>query len=264
MSDAPVLSAEGVEGPLDALLESARAQKIDLATLPIAALVQSFADALARALTRPGGHAPPLARWGDWLVMAATLTQLRSRLLLPADAPEAQEALNEAEALRQQLIHRAQVTAAAEWLGQQPQLGRDVFRRGRGDGFSAVRTGGDITGLLRACLAALLLPDATESYRLRPPPLWQVTDALARIGALMATLPERSPIAAFLPEISPGSGDLPCRAAVASTLIAALELARTGAVTLHQPAAWTQIEVQRLPAQAVLTGQRAPPALTVQ
>ena len=96
-NDAPVLSAEGFEGPLDWLLEMARAHKIDLAKLPIVALIQSFVEALEAALARPDGQPPVLSRWGDWLVMAATLTQLRSRLLLPADAAAAKAALSEAE-----------------------------------------------------------------------------------------------------------------------------------------------------------------------
>ena len=136
-NDAPVLSADGFEGPLDWLLELARAQKIDLAKLPIADLIQSFVTALDAALARPDGLPPVLSRWGDWLVMAATLTHLRSRLLLPAEAPEAQAALSEAEALRRQLVGREQMRAAADWLERQPQLGREVFARGRPEGRAA-------------------------------------------------------------------------------------------------------------------------------
>ena len=73
---------------------------------PIAALIQSFVDAQEAALARPDGQPSLLSRWGDWLVMAATLTQLRCRLLLPADAAEAKAALSEAEALRRQLVGR--------------------------------------------------------------------------------------------------------------------------------------------------------------
>ena len=62
--------------------------------------------------------------------MAANLTLLRSRLLLPPDAPEAKAAQDEAEALRRQLTERAHVVATADWLERRPQLGRDVFRRG--------------------------------------------------------------------------------------------------------------------------------------
>ena len=129
---APILSVDGFEGPLDWLLEMARAQKIDLARLSIAALIDSFATALAAALAQRGVAAVPLARWGDWLVMAANLTWLRSRLLLPADAPEAKAAESEAEALRRRLVRRAAIGVAANWFARQPQLDRDVFARGRG------------------------------------------------------------------------------------------------------------------------------------
>ena len=127
---APILSIDGFEGPLDWLLEMARAQKIDLARLSIAALIGAFTAALQNALAGQGGRLAQLGRWGDWLVMAATLTHLRSRLLLPADAPGSEAAEDEAEALRRQLVSRAHVHAAADWLERQPQLGRDVFGRG--------------------------------------------------------------------------------------------------------------------------------------
>jgi hypothetical protein len=65
-----------------------------------------------------------LLRWGDWLVMAATLAHLRSRLLLPADAPEAKAAVDEAEALRRHLVGRAQMQAAAAWLTPQINWGK--------------------------------------------------------------------------------------------------------------------------------------------
>ena len=130
---APVLAVDGFEGPLDWLLEMAQARKIDLARLSIAALIEAFATALEAALARRiDGRAAELGRWGGWLVMAATLAFLRSRLLLPGDSPEAKAAEDEAEALRRRLVSRAQVRAAADWLERRPQLGRDVFGRGTG------------------------------------------------------------------------------------------------------------------------------------
>ena len=257
---APILSVDGFEGPLDWLLEMARAQKIDLTRLSIAALIGSFAAALESALADQGGRLTQLGRWGDWLVMAATLTQLRSRLLLPADAPESQAAEDEAEALRRRLVSRAQVHVAADWLERQPQLGRDTFGRGgagQGSGESPwhARGGedsttpgriGDITELLRACLVALQLPEEVEAYRLRPPPLWRVTDAIARIERLIGKLPRGSPLGAFLPRISdePAGWELRCRAAVASTLIAGLEMARGGALALDQEQPWRSITIK--------------------
>ena len=125
---APVLSVDGFAGPLDWLLEMAQARKIDLARLSIVALIEAFATAMEAALAdRTGERTTELGRWGGWLVMAATLALLRSRLLLPGDTPEARAAEDEAEALRRRLVSRAQVRVAADWLERRPQLGRDVF-----------------------------------------------------------------------------------------------------------------------------------------
>jgi len=99
-TDVPVLSVDGFEGPVDWLLEMVRAHKIDLARLSILALVEAFATALRAGLARrETGSATPLWRWGDWLVMAANLALLRSRLLLPADTAEATTAHDEVEAI---------------------------------------------------------------------------------------------------------------------------------------------------------------------
>jgi chromatin segregation and condensation protein Rec8/ScpA/Scc1 (kleisin family) len=78
----------------------ARAQRIDLTKLSILALVEAFTSALDAALMLTRTKPVDLGRWGEWLVMAATLALLRSRLLLPEDAPEAKAAQDEAEAYR--------------------------------------------------------------------------------------------------------------------------------------------------------------------
>ena len=91
--------------------------------------------------------------------MAATLTELWSRLLLPADAPEARAAAAEAEALRRQLLERARMREAAGWLERRPQLGHAVFARGMPAATPSGRAS-DITELLRGCLVALRVPAA--------------------------------------------------------------------------------------------------------
>jgi segregation and condensation protein A len=243
---APVLSVESFAGPLDWLLELARAKKLDLAKLSIAALIEAFATAMQAGLA--GRDSARIGHWAVWTVMAATLTELWSRLLLPANSPEAKAAQAEAEALRQQLLNRARMRSAADWLERRPQLGRDVFARGRPE-LHLGAGAGDLTELLRACLVALRVPEAVaEIYRPRPPPLWRVPDALARLDQLLGELPDGSPLTAFLPAIGgedPGQA-LRCRAAVSSTLIAGLERARDGALTLDQAAAWTPILVRRV------------------
>ena len=279
----PVLAVDGFEGPLDWLLEMARTRKIDLARLSILALVEAFAGALEGALTRgPDARVPDLARWAAWTVMAAQLTELRSRLLLPADAPQARTAQAEAEALRQQWIRRAETAAAAaDWLERRPQLGFEVFARGRPEAARAGQAaetadwngeyesgdppraeadpttsgsadelpvaGGDLTDLLRACLVALRLPRHAETYQPRRLPFWGIRDAAARITRLLAGLPDGGDLGAFLPAIAEASasGALHCRAAVAATLVAGLELSRGGAVTLDQDTSWQPIQVRR-------------------
>ena len=218
---APVLSNDGFAGPLDWLLEMARAKKIDLARLSIGALIEAFSRAMQAALA--GRDRSRIGHWAAWTVMAATLTELRSRLLLPADAPEARAAAEEAEALRRQLLARAQMRLAADWLERRPQLGREVFR---------------------ACLVALRVPEEqAAAFRPRPPPLWRASDALPRLRQLLGVLPDGSPLPAFLPQLGTEEPDsvLRARAALASTLIAGLELARDGVLALDQDVAWTPV-----------------------
>jgi segregation and condensation protein A len=244
-TDAPILSAEGIEGPLDWLLEMARAQKLDLAKLPIGALIQSFAEVMEVALSQLDRRASTLARWGDWLVMAATLTQLRSRLLLPAEAPEAKAALSEAEAWRQKLIAKEEMLAAADWLERRPQLGSAFFARGRPESRTVSR-GADITDLLHACLALLRVPDdVVATYRPRPPVFWRVSQAIARIEEVLVAAPGEKSFQAFLPAVAleEAGREGRCRAAVASTLVAGLELAREGKVLVRQQEAWGEISV---------------------
>jgi segregation and condensation protein A len=179
--------------------------------------------------------------------MAASLTELWSRLKLPATAPDARAATAEAEALRHQLIGRAEIEAAATWLVQRAQLGQDVFRRGQQQANAdATAHGGDLTDLLRACLLVLRVPEAqAAALRPRSPPLWTASDAIRQMTRLLAELPNGSLLAAFLPGIDRDAPKRPlrCRAAIASTLIAGLELARDGTVALEQDGDWMPIRV---------------------
>ncbi len=277
-----VLAVNGFEGPLDWLLEMARAKKIDLARLSIVALVDAFVGAMQRAFGQaPARAVADLSRWAAWTVTAAQLTELRSRLLLPPPAPQAGAAQGEAEALRQRLIRREQVAASADWLERRPQLGVEVFARGRPERFQAPRAaastdgqsgeagnddgpsdakvqapgleddlpvpGGDLTDLLRACLAALRLPPGTAATQSRRLPFWTTGEAAARIARLLNALPDGAEMAVFLPEIAEGGPGraLRCRAAVAATLVDGLELACNGAVGLDQDALWQPITIHR-------------------
>jgi segregation and condensation protein A len=114
---------------------------------------------------------------------------------------------------------------------------------------------------LRACLPVLRVPDAQAvALGPRPAPLWTAGDAIRRIARLLAELPNGSPLAAFLPKIDRDAPKWPlrCRAAIASTLIASLELARDGTVVLEQDGDWMPIRVGRRPHAEPVPGGGSP------
>jgi segregation and condensation protein A len=170
----------------------------------------------------------------DWLVMAAWLTWLKSRLLVPA-LGETEDAEQSAEILAARLVDLQVVRAAAAWMGKRPQLGWDEFTRGAPEDFTETdrsRLRLEMSGLLSAYLAARRRAGAKQQYRPKPMTYFTVRNALERLERLVGSLPDWSTLEAFLPEgLSDG---LPHRAAVSATLVASLELARGGAVTLRQ------------------------------
>ncbi len=149
-------------------------------------------------------------------MLAAQLAELRSRrllLLLLEDAP-GRSAQADAEALRRRLLSRAETGAVADWLERRPQLGRDVFAKGRPDSgleiLAAEEAGrpmrvqggrGDITELLRACLVTLRMPEGAGSDRRLPIPLWTVTQAIARVQQQIGAMPDRGALEVFLPRV---------------------------------------------------------------
>ena len=163
-SEALVLHLEGFEGPLDLLLELARSQKVDLAKISILALVDQYLAVIE------GARRVRLELAADWLVMAAWLTWLKSRLLVPS-AGEAEDAEIAAEILAARLVDLQRVRAAAAWLGQRPMLGVDVFARGEPEDFtetdrSKLRL--EMSGLLSAYLAARRRGGSKLQYRPKP------------------------------------------------------------------------------------------------
>lgn len=236
-TQAPILSTGDFEGPIDWLVDQARARRIDLKRLSLLALIEAFETALLDALDGQAS-ATTLAHWGDWLVLAAELTVLRSRLMLPSTA-EAVNARDEAEALRRRLIGRAEMAAAGVWLGSRLQLGIEVFERAAPETPRSAGRGrsGDITALLRACLVVLAVPeDVATAFRVAVP-FWSVPDALGRMRRMVDAMGEEEVgLETFFPAVAADAPERErrCRAAVASTFVGGLELAREGVVTLAQ------------------------------
>ena len=252
---------DGFEGPLDLLLDLARRQQVDLARISVLTLVDQY----LATIDRLGLAVTGLERAADWLVMAAWLTWLKSRLLLPKASQEAHDAQRAAGVLRDRLAQMEQVRALAGWLEARPQLGRDTYARGTPEAVTR-SVAGDVVTLLRACLVGLRwLPPLKEVYVPPRSILWRVPEALARLRALIGRVPDGAELVWFFPrhlftpsvppdlpagpEAAPGRKDLPLqrRGAVAATLLASLELAREGCVGLHQDTPFGPIMVRPLP-----------------
>lgn len=234
------LRLDGFEGPLDLLLELARAQKVDLRKISIVALVEQYLAVLEQA------RAVRLEIAADWLVMAAWLAWLKSRLLVPEEATPDEEAEALAGALTDRLVELERMRAAAAWLSGRLQLGRDVFGRGAPESLTVQDRSGisaDLPALLRAYAEARRRALGRRPYVPKPRRLWTVQEALERLSRMVGALPGWAVLQRFLPE---GLMDpVERRAALASTLIAALETARGGGIELRQERAFGPILIRR-------------------
>ena len=230
---APELHLDGFDGPLDLLLDLAERERIDLSRISIGALIDQLVDALARYERRVA-----IERRADWLVLATRLLVLRARLLF-ASTPEAvQEAEQEAVHALARLRDLQVAKAASAWLEARPQLGRDVFGRPRHERDPRVAS---YMRLMEACLAALRdrAGEAAQDepvYRPPVPDLFRVPAAIARLRTLLGAAEGPQPLRAFLPRLPEDARAKPVIAcsAIASTFVAALELARTEEALLAQ------------------------------
>ncbi|MDD2878591.1 MAG: ScpA family protein [Acidiphilium sp.] len=237
-----IVQLEGFEGPLDLLLDLARTQKLDLAGISILSLVDQYLAIVESA------RKIRLELAADWLVMAAWLAWLKSRLLLPD--PEAIEAAEiTADILADRLRALETIREAAAWLAARPQLGHDVFARGMPEDFTEFdrsRLKLDMPSLLAAYLAASRRSGARRQYRPKRVTYWTVQQALERLTRLIGTVPDWAALAGFLPEAPEDAPKNPLahRAAISSTLLASLELARAGILLLRQDADFAPIMIR--------------------
>ena len=253
----PRLAVEGYNGSLEGLLTLARSRRIDMAKIPLLDLVDQLVAAV-----RDASPATPMGQKGDWVVMASWLVQLRSLLLLPADAPAHQAGKDAADLFRDRLSGLAEIQALAAWLDRRPHLGRDVFTRGQPpDESERLVEGGPEVDVIEFLWASMALfddgdpgPDISESYRPRWRDLYSIPEARARILKRLAEAPDGLPLEQLLPEDSATAGIsaepvLRQRAAWASTFIASLELAKQGEVALAQEDRFTVIHVSQAPVE---------------
>jgi segregation and condensation protein A len=236
-----LLKLEGFEGPLDLLLELARAQKVDLAKISILDLVNQYLVVIE------GARKVRLELAAEWLVMAAWLTWLKSRLLVPPGEEETEDAEQIAERLTDRLQALELIRAAAAWLGRRPILGTDVFVLGCREDHTVIdrsRLVIDQSGFLSSYLRAIRRGTKAVTYQPRKLSWFTVQDAVKRVSSLLGSMPDWASLEQFLPELTPGS--LEHRAAMSSTLIAGLELARGGELRLRQNEAFGPILIGRV------------------
>ena len=236
--DVLTVDIDGWEGPLDLLLALARSQKVDLRALSILALVDQYLAYVDQA------RSLKLELAADYLVMAAWLAYLKSALLLPRD-PEVEPSPEEL-ALRLQLrLERlnAMRESGARLLARD-RLGRDVFARGAPEGLRTVRK-----ALWQAEIYDLIAAYGRVSARTRPVmhivanrPVMTLEVALERVARLLGAQIDWATIEAFLPPQADG----PFRkSALASSFLAALELARQGRVELQQKSPFAPLYLRR-------------------
>lgn len=242
-----VVDLDGFEGPIDVLLALARDQKVDLTRISILALADQYLAFVGQA------KALRLELAAEYLVMAAWLAYLKSRLLLPEpqadDEPSGQDL---AAALAFQLQRLEAMQTAGQTLFARALLGRDVFPRGAPEGVRNVTRGVyelSLFDLLKAYADHRRRQDGAVLHidRLE---LLSMDDALQRLSRLVGRTPGWSTLASYLPEdLRPG---IVTRAALAAMFAASLELAREGRIVLRQDQMFGPIFVRNNP--------QAPPA----
>jgi segregation and condensation protein A len=231
------LSLDGWEGPLDLLLTLARSQKVDLSQISILALVEQYLAYLNHA------KALKLEIAADYLVMAAWLAYLKSCLLLPKD-PQADPSPEEIALRLQMRLQRldAMREAGARLLGRD-RLGRDVFARGAPEGLRLVRKSAwRATAFdLFAAYGALKARTSPPMHVVHPRSVMTLEEALARVSAMIGMAIDWTAIEAFLPATD---DPLLRRSALASSFLAALELARKGRLDLEQDEAFAPLRIR--------------------
>ncbi|MEH3147097.1 MAG: ScpA family protein [Methylobacterium frigidaeris] len=225
-----VVDVEGFEGPLDLLLELARRQKVDLQKISILALVEQYLAFIEEA------RRLRLELAADYLVMAAWLAYLKSRLLLPAPPRGPEPGADElAGALALRLRRLETIRAAAGALFARDVLGRDVFARGEALPQSPAGASGRFAASLHDLLAAYARQRrqrALARVSLSPREVWSLPEAREVLERLIGPRDDWADLDACL---APYLADPKRRATVrASSLSAALELAREGRIELRQ------------------------------
>ncbi|MBA5776726.1 segregation/condensation protein A [Stappia sp. F7233] len=235
-----VVDVDGFEGPLDLLLALARNQKVDLARISILALVEQYLEFVTQA------RRLRLELAADYLVMAAWLAYLKSRLLIPEqkndDEPTGEEL---AAALAFRLRRLEAMRQAAGRLMNRNRLGRDIFARGMAETMSTERIGRYEASLydLLVAYAAQRQRQSVTSVQVRRRTVWSLQEARDLLTRLIGAAVEWMPIDSYLMRYIADPDQRPT--VIASSFSASLELVREGEIELRQSGPFQPLYLRR-------------------
>jgi segregation and condensation protein A len=239
--DTLVVDVEGFEGPLDLLLALARTQKVDLAKISVLALAQQYLDFIAEA------RRLRLEVAADYLVMAAWLAFLKSKLLLPAEKDEEGEPtgaeLAALLAFRLKRLHAMREVSAQ--LMTRKRLGRDVFARGTPEPIRITRKSiyeANVYDLLKA-YSRQRQRTAIRTWQIRQRTVWSLKEARAELERLLGIACDWAPLDQLLAEflVEPELR----KTALASSFTATLEMTREGALEIRQAKSFAPLLIRR-------------------
>ena len=242
LDEALVVSLDGFAGPLDVLLALARTQKVDLAKISVLALAEQYLGFIAHA------RKLRLELAADYLVMAAWLAYLKSKLLLPREPSTADQPSGEELAARLafRLKRLEAMRNAAATLMTRRRLGRDVFARGMPEGVRTIRVR-QYTAVVYDLLKAYAEQRSRTVKRVHVVPrrtVWSIKDARERLQRLVGRgAAQWVQLEMYLEQYLPGP-EL-ARTALASSFGATLEMARDGLVELSQAEPFAPIYMRR-------------------
>lgn len=237
--EALIVALDAFEGPLHMLLELARAKKVDLARVSISDIADQYLAFIESA------RATQMELAGDYLVMAAWLALLKTRLLMPKpklaeDEPEPEQL---ADALRQKLLRLEQARKNADLLRHLPQLGSEFFVNGAPQPIAVTKTvmwKAELFDLLKAYAS-----DRTRTlrrvHRPRPRRAYPLAEARTRLERILDEIKDWRPIQAVTPPPESGEEAPPPSSYLASVFGASLELAREGKMDLRQTEAFAPL-----------------------
>jgi segregation and condensation protein A len=235
------VDVEGFEGPLDLLLAMARTQKVDLAKISVLALAQQYLDFISEA------RRLRLEIAADYLVMAAWLAFLKSKLLLPAEKDEEGEPSGEelAALLAFRLKRLHAMREASAQLMTRKRLGRDIFARGMPEPTRITRKSvydANVYDLLKA-YSQQRVRTATRTWQIKPRTVWSLKEARDELERLLGMNIGWAPLDALLAEflVEPELR----RTALASSFTATLEMTREGALEISQSKSFAPLLVRR-------------------